>query len=625
MSFRARLTLFFVLIVIVPMVAVTLVIFRLLSENETGKADARVAQAQTSAMGLYQDFVRRGQAAVRIVGGDRRLATALRTNDQDAARRRAASLLRRARARGAVIRPAGGGEVVIGRRDAIAPAARELVGRRGRLARLEVSVLTAPEYVRLVRRLTGFEAVVRDGPRPLATTLPAAGSADLPDRGEVRLDGREYRAGTFAARSFDGPLQVSVLATEDRLGADAGDDRLLVGAVLLGFFLLASAFAYAVSRALQAQIERFLAAARRVAGGDFSTPVPTEGRDEFAALGGEFNRMSGQLAGRLEELRQERSRLEDAIRRIGDTVASNLDRDALLGIVVRTAVDGVRATGGRATTVAPGGLPEVRAEVGDLEGLRRELGAAEERALERGEAVEVSEDGTGALAFPLRESGTGGRVVGLVAAARAGEPFTAAERELFSYLAAQAALSLENVELHEHVQRQAVTDELTGLSNHRRFQEVIATEVERSRRFDQDLGLVLLDIDNFKQINDTFGHQQGDRVLREVARVLRESCREIDEPARYGGEEMVVALPQTDLEGAYQLAERMRTAIEELEVSRGDGDGVLRVTASFGVASLPRSAEGKDDLIEAADRALYSAKRSGKNRTIRAAPLQRAG
>ena len=86
------------------------------------------------------------------------------------------------------------------------------------------------------------------------------------------------------------------------------------------------------------------------------------------------------------------------------------------------------------------------------------------------------------------------------------------------------------------MQRQAVTDELTGLSNHRRFHEVIGQEVGRAKRFGQDLGLVMLDIDNFKAVNDTYGHQQGDLVLREVARVLRESSREIDGPARYGGE-----------------------------------------------------------------------------------------
>jgi diguanylate cyclase (GGDEF)-like protein len=164
-----------------------------------------------------------------------------------------------------------------------------------------------------------------------------------------------------------------------------------------------------------------------------------------------------------------------------------------------------------------------------------------------------------------------------------------------------------------------MTDELTGLFNHRRFQEVMTAEVERARRYGQEMGLIMLDIDNFKRVNDTFGHMQGDLVLREVARVLRQSAREIDEPARYGGEEMAVALPQTDLDGAYNFAERVRKRIEALEVPVLDGDGTLKVTASFGAASLARApGADKDSLVAAADSALYRAKRSGKNRTVRA-------
>ena len=201
---------------------------------------------------------------------------------------------------------------------------------------------------------------------------------------------------------------------------------------------------------------------------------------------------------------------------------------------------------------------------------------------------------------------------------RSGADFTKGERDLFNYLAGQAAVSIENVDLHELVQMQAVTDELTGLFNHRRFQEVIEAEVERAERFDQPLGLLMLDIDDFKRINDTYGHQQGDIVLREVARVLREQARQVDEPARYGGEEMAVALPQTDLEGTFLLAERVRESIEALRVVRLDGGDPLMVTASFGVAAVPESAHGTERLIAAADAALYAAKRAGKNRTVRA-------
>ncbi len=209
-------------------------------------------------------------------------------------------------------------------------------------------------------------------------------------------------------------------------------------------------------------------------------------------------------------------------------------------------------------------------------------------------------------------------MLGLISVARSDRAFTPPEVELFGYLAGQAAVSMENVSLHETVQRQAVTDELTGLYNHRRFQEALASELERSKRFEQDMSLVMLDIDNFKSINDTYGHQQGDRVLREVARILRENSREIDAPARYGGEELAVVLPQTDQNGAFNLAERVRAGIEELRLPLLDGGGTMSVTASLGVASLAGSAADADELVAAADAALYRAKRGGKNQTIRA-------
>jgi diguanylate cyclase (GGDEF)-like protein len=239
--------------------------------------------------------------------------------------------------------------------------------------------------------------------------------------------------------------------------------------------------------------------------------------------------------------------------------------------------------------------------------------------LETGEPCEATVDGVGALSHPMRRGDdVHARVSGVVSVARRDRPFSAAERELFHYLAEQAAVSIENVGLHETVERQAVTDELTGLFNRRRFQEAMATEVERSKRFGQPVGLVLLDLDDFKAVNDTYGHQQGDLVLREVARVLRETSREIDEPARYGGEELAVVLPGTDLEGAYNLAERVRAGIEELALPLLDGEGTLAVTASFGVATLPGSADDMRELVAAADEALYRAKRAGKNRTVRA-------
>src|SRR5205085_1281593 len=247
-------------------------------------------------------------------------------------------------------------------------------------------------------------------------------------------------------------------------------------------------------------------AAQRLGRGDFSTMVPIEGSDEFSALGTEFNQMSRQLEQRLDELNRERARLRGSISRIGATFAANLDRGALLELGLQTAVDAVEASAGRASLRPDAGQPLAeRALVGELTGLEDVMREAEQGALRSLATTVQNHEGVHALCSPLGDADHPGDVIGLVSVARRGRPFTDDEHELFGSLVAQAAISVENADLHDQVQQQAVTDELTGLFNHRRFQEVVAREVERARRFEQPLGLLMLDIDDFKRINDTHG------------------------------------------------------------------------------------------------------------------------
>ena len=133
---------------------------------------------------------------------------------------------------------------------------------------------------------------------------------------------------------------------------------------------------------------------------------------------------------------------------------------------------------------------------------------------------------------------------------------------MLRYLIGQASISVENIGLHERVAEQAVTDALTGLPNNRRFHELIERETQRLGRFGGELSLILLDIDDFKRVNDTFGHLQGDEVLRALGAFLQLESRGVDEPARYGGEEFVLALPETPKGGAVEVAERIRERIE---------------------------------------------------------------
>ena len=234
--------------------------------------------------------------------------------------------------------------------------------------------------------------------------------------------------------------------------------------------------------------------------------------------------------------------------------------------------------------------------------------------------VSSQKGGNHALATPLRRMSDPPVNLGAMTVARRGEAFTPAQREVFLYLAGQVSSSIENIALHELVSEQAVTDELTGLSNNRGFRQLIEKEATRAERFDHVLSLIMIDIDDFKRINDTYGHLQGDKVLRMVGRVLQLESRGVDEPARYGGEEFAVALPETDLDGALDLAERVRARIESERVPRVGGGGTVSVTASVGAASMRGSAQGAEALIAAADAALYEAKRAGKNR-VASAPV----
>lgn len=325
------------------------------------------------------------------------------------------------------------------------------------------------------------------------------------------------------------------------------------------------------------------------------------------------------LEPRLAELAQQRSRLRESLRRTGQTLASNLDRPALLELALKTAVDAVQANAGRLVTSAS---PEADlydiGMIGSLAGLERPIEDAEQSTLQNGNIGESRSGQTFLASVALRPIERGGRLYGLITVARKGRPFTDEERELLRLLAAQATLALENVDLHYQVRRQAVTDELTGLGNYAGFQQLLGLELQQVKRYGTPVGLLMLDLDDFKAINDTFGHPQGDAVLRGVARVLRESCREADTPARYGGDELVVILPHTQLDGALAIGERVRLAIENLRIPRVGGEVPLQVTASIGVSA---SAIGdKEELISDADMALYAAKRGGKNRTAKAHP-----
>jgi diguanylate cyclase (GGDEF)-like protein len=217
----------------------------------------------------------------------------------------------------------------------------------------------------------------------------------------------------------------------------------------------------------------------------------------------------------------------------------------------------------------------------------------------------------GFLAYPLA---TNGELKGmLVLAGRAAAHVTPDTREFLPHVANQAYIVAENCRLFDRVRNLSMRDSLTELFNHRHSMELLNAEFQRVGRYEGGVSVVMVDIDDFKGVNDAHGHQVGDFVLREAARVMKNVLRTVDVLGRYGGEEFLAILPQTDYEAARQTAERLRVAIEKHAFSVGGRQ--LRITASLGVSTYPsRTVDSPGSLIRIADERLYRAKEDGKNR-----------
>ena len=230
-----------------------------------------------------------------------------------------------------------------------------------------------------------------------------------------------------------------------------------------------------------------------------------------------------------------------------------------------------------------------------------------------------------------------GRVVGLltVASRPDGRAYDPGERWLVGRMLREAGQALASIDVarserarrsrldnltqrYKDAEQRAITDGLTGLATHLFFKEQLGQRFAEARRHASPLSVLLLDIDHFKKINDAFGHPTGDEVLRQVSKVVKQVARACDTVARYGGEELALVLPSTDLAGAAALGERLREAIADLHINDGRGRRIPTVTASLGVAELEVPDTGLEDLIARADAALYLAKREGRNQVRQA-------
>jgi two-component system, cell cycle response regulator len=389
-----------------------------------------------------------------------------------------------------------------------------------------------------------------------------------------------------------------------------------------GYGLLRFVLRREVSLPLQEISERARAASR----GELTAvpPLETTGARDIDRVITSLNDLFARLSHYVGDLEASRRQFRESVDRLGTVLASTHDRGAILDATVQAVVSIARAERGifwevrgkalvaRLVSAADGHLGLSLPPRAGLAGWVGHHDLASVTA-QRSELHPAEPGAATALALPVHSRGSVFGVLALYGRHAEG-PFTEDDLVTVRSLVSQTEAAIENTFLHEEASRLSITDALTGVWNRRHFDLRLEEELERSSRFLEPFGLLLLDVDGFKPINDVFGHPAGDFVLVELSRRLQDVTRSVDVVARFGGEEFALILPRTETEGARLVGEKIRTA-----VARQPFDAVgqsIPVTVSVGVATYPDGGVDARTLLAAADEALYEAKANGKNRVV---------
>ena len=654
MSLQARLTLFLTLALVLPLAAAGFLVQRVMAEEVEERALLTLRPALQTSRALYEDRSGALRQRVEALARSPRLEALL-----------AGPAAELERYLGRELRPGVVDFLVITDRD------EALVGSALAPARY-VQGFTAPGPHEIMAARAG---VHRGFARSPSLDLPGDGTRETAILGGFWIDADMLVGGSdgrvelavvvderavAATEPIDRPATVPLaegrfevdvggrgIAEAERIGPDTAlvawvptspiralADRLLGSlVVLLVLSLLAFAvLAYLLAKLMTRPLQQLASGAQALTEGRFDHRLLVKAKGEIGELATAFNEMASRLSETIAELSTSRAQLQLAVQQVAKAFRSTHNMEQILEALLDTAVQAVGADAGVLWRFSPTRrdlYPAIRRNVAEeparvpvgrgLVGLAAERGTA--LTEEPGEQdPDVSHpDHPVALAVPYHSQD---RVQGVIVLLREDPqaPFGRQDLNTAQFLAQQASVAIENVALHQEARRLSLSDGLTGVWNRRflqmQFRQVLAASV----RFNRPFSVLMLDLDEFKSVNDTHGHQRGDATLIEFTKRVSSTLREVDTVARYGGEEFVCLLPETDYDGAFTTAEKIRDAIKS-EPFGEPGEEPFVVTVSIGIASYPIHGRSFSALIEAADQALYRAKQEGRDRVVVAGDL----
>jgi two-component system, cell cycle response regulator len=667
MALRTRLSLAFVLIVLVPILVGAIVVLvavphilksqigtrlRTAGVSVTDVLSARCTQAQQAAQLLGLEVATRGpQAAVTQMVSDYAVDYAV-VSGSDGAIVASAGQLAGAPAQAAltpaVLNSCGDAQNA---NVAISSHAGLAIAESPQLRQVAVAYSVGTTTAASLRSaLSGSTAVtLTTGGALVSSTLTPAQAAKQTDAAKAQQAQLGASTASRPPKVFNDAGRILAFvppSTNEPYGVivsepvpDTTNLTLALTAIVLVTVLAGLLMGRLLARLISGPVVELSEAAARAASGDLDIAIPVRSKDEVGQLATAFNHMTSELQTYIRRLERSRDELRQNLDRLGATLTHTHDLDGILAVVLDTAIGSAQATGGAIMFLDADGNLTVQVRRGEVaesvdagtvvplgKGISGQVAVTGEAVCGRaGEGpglrrVPSEPDAASVIAVPLKQSG---RIVGVLNLydKEGAREFTPHDLDTILAFSTQAGVAIDNVLLHQEAQRLSLTDPLTGLWNYRYLTIGLGHEIERATRFSRPLAALMLDLDRFKSINDEYGHQVGDAVLIELAGRMRAEVREVDTVSRYGGEEFVIVLPETDAVGAARLAARLGTVIRStpfcLDLG-SEGHAVdphkgLQVTASIGVAVFPEHGMTPARLLRSADDALYAAKDAGRN------------